>query len=72
MSTAQRLGTKAEGSTDATNQDVLTEMAALVASGRITIPIAATFPLEQVREAYTELEQRHIHGKIVLLMNTST
>ena len=23
-------------------------------------------PLEQVREAYTELERRHTHGKIVL------
>jgi len=64
---AQELGTKAEGSGDATSTDVLAEMAALVASGRIVVPIAATYPLDQVREAYTELEQRHTRGKIVLV-----
>jgi len=64
---AQELGTKAEGSGDATSTDVLAEVAALVASGRIVVPIAATYPLDQVREAYTELEQRHTRGKIVLV-----
>jgi NADPH:quinone reductase-like Zn-dependent oxidoreductase len=42
-------------------------MAELVASGRIEIPIAATYPLERVRDAFAELEARHTHGKIVLI-----
>ena len=64
---AQELGTKAEGSTDASTTDVLTEMAGLVASGAIEIPIAATYPLERVADAFAELEPRHTRGKIVLI-----
>jgi NADPH:quinone reductase-like Zn-dependent oxidoreductase len=64
---AQELGTKAEGSADASTTDVLSQMADLVASGEIEIPIAATYPLEKVRDAFAELEQRHTHGKIVLI-----
>ena len=64
---AQELGVKAEGSGAASTPEVLTEMANLVASGAITIPIAATYPLEQVADAFAELEQRHTRGKIVLI-----
>jgi NADPH:quinone reductase len=64
---ALELGAKVEGSGDASTTEVLTEMAELVASGQIEIPIAATYPLEQVRDAYEELEARHTHGKIVLI-----
>jgi NADPH:quinone reductase len=64
---ARELGAKAEGSVDASTTDVLAEMAELVASGRIEIPIAATYPLEAVRDAFAELERRHTRGKIVLI-----
>lgn len=64
---AAELGAKAEGSMDASNREVLTEMAELVASGGIEIPIAATYPLDQVADAFTQLERRHTRGKIVLL-----
>lgn len=64
---AQELGTKAEGSTDGTSVEVLAEMAELVASGKVELPIAAGYPLEAVREAYAELEKRHTRGKIVLI-----
>ena len=64
---ANELGTKSEGSVDASTTEVLSEMADLVASGRIEIPIAATYKLEQVRDAFAELEQRHTLGKIVLI-----
>ncbi len=64
---AQELGTKAEGSTDASTTEVLTEMSGLVASGAIEIPIAATYPLERVADAFAELELRHTRGKIVLI-----
>jgi NADPH:quinone reductase len=64
---AAEYGAKAEGSSDASTTDVLTEMTDLVASGQIEIPIAATYPLDEVRQAYTELEKRHTRGKIVLI-----
>jgi NADPH:quinone reductase len=64
---AQELGVKAEGSVTASTPEVLTEMAGLVASGAIEFPIAATYPLERVRDAFEELEQSHTHGKIVLI-----
>ena len=46
---------------------MLAELVDLVASGRITVPIDATYPLDQVREAYAELEKGHTRGKIVLI-----
>jgi len=64
---AQQLGAKTEGSVDASTTEVLAEIAELVASGRVELPIAATYPLEQVRDAFAELEERHTHGKIVLI-----
>jgi NADPH2:quinone reductase len=64
---AREYGTKAEGSGDATNTEVLAETADLVASGQIEVPIAATYPLDEVRQAYAELEKRHTRGKIVLI-----
>src|ERR1700722_994783 len=60
-------GVKSEGSNAARNAPVLAELAALVASGDLEVPIAATFPLDQVRAAFPLLEQGHIRGKIVLL-----
>jgi threonine dehydrogenase-like Zn-dependent dehydrogenase len=64
---AQELGTKAEGSASASTTEVLAELANLVASGAIEIPIAATYPLARVADAFAELEQRHTRGKIVLI-----
>ena len=64
---AYELGTKAQGSADGSTTEVLSAMAELVASGDIEIPIAATYPLEKVREAYAELEKRHTRGKTVLV-----
>jgi NADPH:quinone reductase-like Zn-dependent oxidoreductase len=63
---AQELGTRAEGSAAGT-VEILSEVADLVASGQIEVPIAATYPLDQVREAYAQLEKRHTRGKIVLI-----
>jgi NADPH2:quinone reductase len=64
---AEEYGVKAEGSSTASSSDVLAEVVDLVASGRIIVPIAATYPLDQVRAAYAELEKRHTQGKIVLI-----
>ncbi|WP_330182051.1 NADP-dependent oxidoreductase [Nocardia sp. NBC_01503] len=46
--------------------EVLAELAGLIADGNLEVPIANVYPLTQVRQAYTELERRHTHGKIVL------
>jgi NADPH2:quinone reductase len=64
---ATELGVKAEGSGAASSTDVLAAMAELAATGKIEVPIAATYPLDQVREAFAELEQGHTLGKIVLV-----
>ena len=60
-------GVKSEGSNAARSAAVLAELAALVASGDLEVPIAATFPLDQVRAAFSLLAQGHVRGKIVLL-----
>ena len=60
-------GVKAEGSAAGASAAVLAELAALVAAGKLDVPIAATFPLSQVRDAYSELERGHTRGKIVLI-----
>ncbi len=64
---AQEYGVKSEGSSTASTPEILSEMAELVASGRITLPIANSYPLDEVRDAYEELERRHTLGKIVLI-----
>jgi NADPH:quinone reductase-like Zn-dependent oxidoreductase len=64
---AQELGVKSDGSGTASTPEVLTEMADLVASGDVEIPIAATYPLDRVADAFEELEHRHTRGKIVLV-----
>jgi NADPH:quinone reductase-like Zn-dependent oxidoreductase len=60
-------GVKGEGSAAGTGASTLAELAADVANGSLEVPIAATYPLDQVRDAYAELEQGHTLGKIVLL-----
>ncbi len=63
----QRLGVHAEGTHAIASAPLLAEIAGLVADGSLEIPIARTYPLDQVRDAFRELAERHSHGKIVLL-----
>lgn len=42
------------------------EIATLVAAGKIHIPIAATFPMTQIRTAAELQAKRHVHGKVVI------
>jgi NADPH:quinone reductase-like Zn-dependent oxidoreductase len=64
---AAEYGTKTDGSAVAANAGVLAELAGLISAGRLEIPIAKTYPLAEVREAFRQLEQRHTLGKIVLV-----
>jgi NADPH:quinone reductase-like Zn-dependent oxidoreductase len=63
---AEKYGTKSDGNAVAASADVLEKLSTLIAEGRLEIPIAKTYPLTQVREAYRDLEHRHTLGKIVL------
>jgi NADPH:quinone reductase-like Zn-dependent oxidoreductase len=62
----QKYGVKTEGTAAAANAAVLAELATLIDEGKVDVPIARVYPLEQVREAFRELEQGHTRGKIVL------
>jgi NADPH:quinone reductase-like Zn-dependent oxidoreductase len=42
------------------------EIARLVAVGRLRVPIAASFPVEQIRAAVELQAGRHVHGKVVI------
>jgi NADPH:quinone reductase-like Zn-dependent oxidoreductase len=63
---AKERGVKALGTTDAGGTPALAELAALAAGGNLHIPIAATYPLIAVQDAYQALADRKIHGRIVL------
>ena len=62
-----KYGVKAEGNAQAASAEVLADLARRIDQGELEIPIAHVYPLTAVREAYRELEQRHTHGKIVLV-----
>lgn len=61
-------GVKSEGNAAGASAANLAELARLIAAGELEVPIAATYPLDQVREAYAELAKGHTRGKIVLLL----
>jgi NADPH:quinone reductase-like Zn-dependent oxidoreductase len=63
----QRLGVEGQGTHAIATAPLLAELVSLVADGKLEIPIARTYPLAQVRDAFEELAARHTHGKIVLL-----
>ncbi|AEK42143.1 NADPH:quinone reductase and related Zn-dependent oxidoreductase [Amycolatopsis mediterranei S699] len=63
---AKEKGVKSLGTTDAGGLPALAELATLAATGDLHIPIAATYPLTAVRDAYQALTDRKTHGRIVL------
>jgi NADPH:quinone reductase-like Zn-dependent oxidoreductase len=46
----------------------LREIGPLIEAGRFTLPVAQTFPLEEIAEAHRLSETGHVGGKIVLLV----
>jgi NADPH:quinone reductase-like Zn-dependent oxidoreductase len=67
FSAVQEYGVKGDGSAAGGTADVLATLAGFIAAGELEIPIAATFPLAEVRQAYQLLAGGHTRGKIVLL-----
>ena len=64
---ARAVGAKTDGNAAGGRAEVLAELAGLIDAGELDIPIAATYPLARVQDAYRELEQQHTRGKIVLV-----
>jgi NADPH:quinone reductase-like Zn-dependent oxidoreductase len=77
--TAQELGVpderittiaaQVDGITPANGADAthaIDEVARLVATGQVRVPIAASFPIEQIRAAVELQASRHVHGKVVI------
>jgi NADPH:quinone reductase-like Zn-dependent oxidoreductase len=62
----ERFGVLSAGGADAATAAVVAELADLVAQGELEVPIAGVFALDDVRDAYRELEMRHTRGKLVL------
>lgn len=63
----ERDGVHGEGTSSAGSVATLTELVRAIEDGELTVEIAATYPLDEVRAAFTELERRHTRGKIVLV-----
>ncbi|MDT7662701.1 MAG: hypothetical protein QOD04_2257, partial [Pseudonocardiales bacterium] len=62
----EQFGVQSAGGADAATAAVVAELADLVARGELEVPIAGVFALDDVRDAYRELELRHTRGKLVL------
>ncbi|MER6424743.1 NADP-dependent oxidoreductase [Streptomyces sp. NPDC001137] len=62
------LSTSARPGGDPQAVEGLAEAAALAEQGRFTVPLAATFPLEDAAEAHQLSETGHARGKIVLTL----
>ncbi|WP_020661296.1 NADP-dependent oxidoreductase [Amycolatopsis benzoatilytica] len=60
-------GVRSTGGADAPEGSMKRIHDALVA-GDLVVPIAATFPVEQIRDAVSVLAGRHVHGKVVVLL----
>jgi NADPH:quinone reductase-like Zn-dependent oxidoreductase len=62
----KRFGVQSQGGADAATAAVVAELAGLVAHGELEVPIAGVYALDDVREAFRQLELRHTRGKLVL------
>ena len=60
-------GVRATGGRDAT-PGALHRIAEAVAAGQLTVPVAATFPVGQIRDAVTLQQGGHVHGKVVVTL----
>jgi NADPH:quinone reductase-like Zn-dependent oxidoreductase len=60
-------GARATGGTEAT-PGALDRITDAILAGRIVVPIAETFPIEQIRDAVTLQSGGHVHGKVVVTL----
>ena len=62
-----KYGVKGDGNAAGASAATLEELAKLIASKEVELPVARTYPLAEVGAAYTELAKGHLRGKIVLI-----
>jgi NADPH:quinone reductase-like Zn-dependent oxidoreductase len=67
----EQFGVLSAGGADAATAAVVAELADLVARGELEVPIAGVFALEEVRDAFRQVELRHTRGKVVLRLGTN-
>jgi NADPH:quinone reductase-like Zn-dependent oxidoreductase len=60
-------GVRATGGIDA-EPGAVERVADAVAAGRLTVPVAAVFPVEKIRDAVALQATRHVHGKVVVTL----
>jgi len=60
-------GVRATGGINA-GPDALERITDAILAGQITVPVAAVFPVEQIRDAVTLQAGRHVHGKVVVTL----
>jgi NADPH:quinone reductase-like Zn-dependent oxidoreductase len=67
---AQETGVRMTGGANAKRAwYALGEIGELIDAGRFTLPVAQTFPLQQIAEAHRLSEGGHVRGKLVLLVD---
>jgi NADPH:quinone reductase-like Zn-dependent oxidoreductase len=64
---AAKYGVKVDGNAAGASTATLSELARLAAAKELEIPLANTYPLSDVRTAYSTLAKGHLRGKIVLI-----
>jgi NADPH:quinone reductase-like Zn-dependent oxidoreductase len=60
-------GVRPTGGADAA-PDALARITDAILAGQVTVPVAAVFPVEQVRDAVTLQAGRRVHGKVVVTL----
>jgi NADPH:quinone reductase-like Zn-dependent oxidoreductase len=68
----QRYGVHSDAQEQADEPAIWARLAEYAAKGELTIPIARTYPLDDVRAAYRDLATRHVSGKRVLAVRPFT
>jgi hypothetical protein len=61
-------GVRATGGRDAT-PGALERITAAIIAGEFVVPVAATFPIERIREAVELQRAGHVHGKVVVTID---
>ncbi len=59
----QKYGVKGDGGAAAASAATLAELAEAIVAGDLVVPIQRTYPLDDVRAAFTELEAGHVAGR---------
>jgi NADPH:quinone reductase-like Zn-dependent oxidoreductase len=60
-------GVRTTGGIDAA-PDAMDRITTAILAGKLTVPIAASFPIDRIRDAVALQSARHVHGKVVVTL----